>query len=66
MGEGWKGVTCKNYRRPTLVFSKWLLDIGNGEIEMHQNTQYIKLPDNFYTAVGLKSELIESVFPDTE
>jgi hypothetical protein len=43
------------------VFSKQLLDIVNGEIEQHENT---KLPENFCTAVEMKSELIESVFPD--
>ncbi|XP_050064807.1 ATP-dependent DNA helicase pif1-like [Aphis gossypii] len=48
----------------TQVFSKQLLDIGNGEIELHQNTQYIKLPDIFCTVVETKNELIESVFPD--
>ncbi|XP_054708552.1 uncharacterized protein LOC129218338 [Uloborus diversus] len=46
------------------VFSKQLLDIGNGEIELYQNTHYIKFPDNFCTAVETKSKLIESVFPD--
>ncbi|CAH2088688.1 unnamed protein product [Euphydryas editha] len=46
------------------VFSEQLLDIGNGEVELYQNTQYIKLPDNFCTVVETKSELIESVFPD--
>ncbi|KAL4126499.1 hypothetical protein QTP88_010721 [Uroleucon formosanum] len=46
------------------VFSKQLLDIGNGEIELHQNTQYIKLPDIFCTVVETRNELIESVFPD--
>ncbi|XP_054719193.1 uncharacterized protein LOC129228538 [Uloborus diversus] len=46
------------------VFSKQLLDIGNGEIELYQNTHYIKLPDDFCTAVETKSKLIESVFPD--
>ncbi|XP_054710866.1 ATP-dependent DNA helicase pif1-like [Uloborus diversus] len=46
------------------VFSKQLLDIENGEIELYQNTHYIKLPDDFCTAVETKSKLIESVFPD--
>ncbi|XP_025412821.1 uncharacterized protein LOC112685213 [Sipha flava] len=46
------------------VFSKQLLDIGNGEIELHQNTEYIKLPDIFCTVVETRNELIESVFPD--
>lgn len=29
------------------VFPKQLLDVGNGEIELHQDSQYIKLPDTF-------------------
>lgn len=45
-------------------FSKQLLDLGNGEIEFHQDTQHIRLPDNFCTVVQTKNELIESVFPD--
>lgn len=46
------------------VFSKQLLDIGNGEVELYQDTQYIKLPDNFCTVVETKNELIQNVFPD--
>lgn len=46
------------------VFSKQLMDIGNGEIELHQNTQYIKLPDIFCSVVETRNELIESVFQD--
>jgi hypothetical protein len=46
------------------VFSKQLLDNENGEIELHQNTQYIKLPDIFCTVVEMRNELIESVFRD--
>ncbi|XP_029342163.1 uncharacterized protein LOC115033546 [Acyrthosiphon pisum] len=45
------------------IFSEQLLDIGNGKIE-HQNTQCIKLPDNFCNVVQTKNELIESVFLD--
>ncbi len=45
-------------------FSQQLLDLGNGEIEFQQDTQHIRLPDNFCTVVQTKNELIESVFPD--
>jgi len=45
------------------IFAKQLLDIGNGRIELHPNTQYIQLPDNFCTFVETKRELIDSVFP---
>lgn len=46
------------------TFSEQLLHIGNGKIELHPNTQCIKLPDNLCTIVNSKQELIESVFPD--
>ncbi|XP_057664478.1 uncharacterized protein LOC130898898 [Diorhabda carinulata] len=45
-------------------FSKQLLDLGNGDIEFHKDTQHITLPDNFCTVVETKNELIESVFPE--
>ncbi|XP_055918690.1 uncharacterized protein LOC129950794 [Eupeodes corollae] len=46
------------------VFSQQLLDIGNGEVEFNQNTQCIRLPDNFCIVVETKNDLIETVFPD--
>lgn len=46
------------------VFSKQLLDIGNGKIGFHENTQLIKLPENFCNIVDSKNALIESVFPN--
>ena len=45
------------------VFSKQLLSIGKGEMELHLNTKYIKLPGNFWTAVETKSEVFECL-PD--
>ncbi|GFV80141.1 ATP-dependent DNA helicase [Trichonephila clavipes] len=46
------------------IFSIQLLDTGNSEAELHQNTQCIESPDNFSTVVLIEKELIESVFPD--
>ena len=45
------------------IFSEQLLDIGNGKIELHPNTQCIKFPDNLCTIVNSKQELIVNVFP---
>jgi len=39
-------------------------NIGNGKIELHQNTQCIKFPDKFCNIIQTKNELIESVFQD--
>jgi hypothetical protein len=36
------------------IFSEQLLDIGNGKIELHPNTQCIKLLDNFCNVVQTK------------
>lgn len=33
-------------------------------MELHPNTQSIRLPDDFCTFVQTKNELIESIFPD--
>lgn len=41
-----------------------LLNIDNGKILLHGNTQYIKLPDNFCNILATKYALIESIFPD--
>jgi len=46
------------------VFPKQLLDIGNGKLECHKNTQLIKMPENVCNIVDSKSALIESVFPN--
>ncbi|XP_037942812.1 uncharacterized protein LOC119675677 [Teleopsis dalmanni] len=44
-----------------LSFSEQLLNIGNGTIPLHADTQGIKLPDNFYNMVDTKDALIESM-----
>lgn len=46
------------------IFSKQLLDIGNGEVESYPNSQNIELPHNFCIVVETQNELIESVFPN--
>lgn len=46
------------------LYSKQLLYIGNTDTVVHQNTQFIKLPDAFFTTVQTKKELHESVFSD--
>ncbi|XP_055911820.1 uncharacterized protein LOC129945885 [Eupeodes corollae] len=45
-------------------FSEQLLDIGNGKIQLYEDTQYIRLPQNFCNRVATKDELITSIFPD--
>ncbi|XP_037928686.1 ATP-dependent DNA helicase PIF1-like [Teleopsis dalmanni] len=45
------------------LFAKQLMDIGNGNVSLHENTHFIKLPENFCKIVNSKEELIESVFP---
>ncbi|XP_072401002.1 uncharacterized protein [Diabrotica undecimpunctata] len=55
-------VQVKNDLSPK-IFSKHLLNIGNGKINLHPNKQCIKLLDNFCTFVETKHELIVSVFP---
>lgn len=46
-----------------ISFSEQLLNIGNGTIPLHGDTQYIKLPENFCNMVNTKDALIESIFP---
>lgn len=45
------------------VFFKQLLDIGNGKIDFHKNTQLIKFPKNICNIDDLKNALIKNVFP---
>jgi len=45
------------------VFSKQLLNIGNGKMKCHEFTQLIKLLEHFYNIVDLQIALIERVFP---
>lgn len=47
-------------------FSKQLLDIGNGKVDLHENTQFIKLPANFCTVVNSQIALIENIFPNIQ
>lgn len=49
-----------------LSFSEQLLNIGNGTIPLHGDTQCIKLPNNFCNMVNTKYALIESIFPDLQ
>lgn len=48
----------------TDLFSKQLLDIGNGKMKIDDSTGLITLPINFCTIVQSKEELIQSVFPN--
>lgn len=45
-------------------FSEQLLDIGNGKIQLYEDTQFIKFPEDFCNMVATKDELINSIFPD--
>ncbi|XP_075210518.1 uncharacterized protein LOC142317853 [Lycorma delicatula] len=49
-----------------LAFSEQLLNFRNGKIQLHENTQCIRLPDNFCNVVATKDALIESIFPDLQ
>jgi len=46
------------------IFFKQLLDIGDGKMECHENTQLNKLPHKFCNIVDSKNVLIEIVFPN--
>ncbi|GFX67062.1 ATP-dependent DNA helicase [Trichonephila clavipes] len=45
-------------------FSEQLLDIGNGRIQLYEDTQNIQLPEKFCNIVATKDELIKNIFPD--
>ncbi|XP_067632993.1 ATP-dependent DNA helicase PIF1-like [Eurosta solidaginis] len=45
-------------------FSKQLLDIGNGKVQVDNTNGLITLPNNFCTILQSTEELIESVFPN--
>jgi len=45
-------------------FSKQLLEIGNGKVQIDNTNGLISLPNNFCTILQLKEELIERVFPN--
>ena len=46
------------------VFSKALLDIGNGRMPLDPFTGLISFPPNFYQFTMSKEELISKVFPN--
>ncbi|XP_065172041.1 ATP-dependent DNA helicase pif1-like [Atheta coriaria] len=46
------------------VFSKQLLDIGNGNIAVETSSGYITFPKNFSNYCESKTELMEMVFPN--
>ena len=46
MGEGWKGVTCKNNRRPTLVSNHDFFGIADINFELGDMNRYT--PDAIY------------------
>lgn len=48
----------------TDLFSQQLLDIGNGKIALHEDTQCIRISDNFCIIVDSRKALIDSVFPN--
>ncbi|PIM96964.1 DNA helicase [Handroanthus impetiginosus] len=46
------------------TFSKQLLDIGDGKVDVHENTGCIKLPTDFCTIINSQNALIDQIFPD--
>lgn len=50
--------------QPEKVFSKQLMDIGNGKIPAIITNGFITLPGNFCSFIASKEELIQKVFPD--
>lgn len=47
-------------------FSTQLLQIGDGKIQIDENSKKIKLPANFCNIVSTRNELIEKVFPNLQ
>ncbi|XP_050335784.1 uncharacterized protein LOC126762782 [Bactrocera neohumeralis] len=45
-------------------FSKQLLDIGDGKVDVHENTGCIKLQTDFCTIIDSQNTLIDHIFPD--
>jgi ATP-dependent DNA helicase PIF1 len=45
-------------------FSKRLLKIGNGKVRIDNTNGLISLPNNFFTILQSKKELIEPLFPN--
>jgi hypothetical protein len=46
------------------VFSKKLLNIGNGKIPVDSSSRYIIFPTNFYRFTETKTKLTVKVFPN--
>ena len=46
------------------IFSKQLLDIGDGVVALHEETGCIKLPTGFCTLINSQSTLIDHVYPN--
>lgn len=50
-------------RNASTIFSKQLLDIGNGKVPVDADTKYISFPLNFCVIVPSIEQLIQKVFP---
>lgn len=48
------------------AFSEKFLNIANGKIQLHENTQCIRHPDNFVNILATKDAFIENIFPDLQ
>ena len=48
------------------VFSRQLLDIGNGKLPVDETSRRMSSPDNFFNLVTSKGELIEKEFPNIQ
>jgi hypothetical protein len=46
------------------TFSKQLLDIGDGEVAVNENTGCIQFPTDFCTIVNSKNDLIDRISTD--
>jgi len=57
-------VELQNNQSVGEVFSKQLLDIGNGKIPVDSSSGYIIFPTNFCRFTETKTELIEKVSPN--
>ncbi|XP_033231613.1 uncharacterized protein LOC117182622 [Belonocnema kinseyi] len=51
---------------PAETFSKQLLDIGDGKVAVHENTECIKLPTDFCIIINSQNALIDQIFPDID
>ena len=53
-------------RSTAIVFSKQLLDIGNGKVAIDTSTGFITLPTDFCYFTDSKEELVQRVLPDIQ